>query len=151
MDHILEDENELAVPLDEVFEFFADAGNLETLTPPALQFHILTPRPIAMHVGALIEYRLRLLRLPFGWTTRIAEWNPPHRFVDEQLKGPYALWEHTHTFTSTDGGTLVHDRVRYRLPFSPFGDLAFPLVRFQLGRIFAYRRKAMIAALDLAK
>ena len=97
----------LARPRAGVFEFFADAANLERLTPPWLGFEILTPRPIAMRVGALIDYRLRVHRIPLRWRTEITAWEPPVSFVDEQLRGPYRLWHHTHTFTEQAGGTAV--------------------------------------------
>lgn len=125
----------------EVFEFFADAGNLELLTPPWLGFEILTPRPIAMCVGALIDYRLRVHGVPLGWRTEITAWEPPLRFVDEQLRGPYRLWHHTHTFTERDGGTAVHDRVRY----SVLGGVLVQrlLVERDVRTIFAYREQAL--------
>lgn len=146
MEHTLDTALTLPLPVEEVFAFFAQARNLERITPPELRFQILTGGPIEMAVGTLIHYRLHLMGLPFSWTTRIAEWNPPASFVDEQLKGPYAKWVHTHTFEKTAAGTRIHDHVRYRLPLSPFGDLAYPLVRRQLGRIFDYRQKAVLAA-----
>jgi ligand-binding SRPBCC domain-containing protein len=91
---------------DEVFAFFADAGNLERLTPPLLSFSILTPRPIAMRPGTLIDYRLKVRGIPIRWRSEITVWEPPVRFVDEQRKGPYRLWHHTHEFAEQDGGTL---------------------------------------------
>jgi ligand-binding SRPBCC domain-containing protein len=126
---------------DEVFPFFADAGNLEAITPPWLEFRVVTPRPIEMRVGALIEYRLRLHGLPIAWLTRIEEWEPGVRFVDAQLSGPYALWHHTHEFAPDgDGGTRMRDSVRYALPCWPLGELAHALlVRRDLERIFAFR------------
>jgi ligand-binding SRPBCC domain-containing protein len=148
MEHVLHTSLELSLPPEAVFPFFAEAGNLERITPPELRFQILTPLPVEMGKGTLLEYRLSLFGIPFRWRTEIAAWEPPLRFVDVQLRGPYALWEHTHTFTQTPAGTtLVDDRVRYRLPLSPLGDLAFPLVRRQLERVFTYRQEAVRAAL----
>jgi len=137
----------LPLPLDAVFPFFAAAENLERITPPELRFKILTPMPVDMQLGTLLDYKLSLFGVSFRWHTKIAAWEPPRRFVDVQLRGPYALWAHTHTFEETESGTLVDDHVRYRLPLSPLGELAFPLVRRQLERIFTYRREAVRAAL----
>jgi ligand-binding SRPBCC domain-containing protein len=134
---------ELWVPLlpEELFPFFADAGNLDAITPSWLHFHILTPRPIEMRAGTLIDYRLRVHGLPLRWRTRIREWEPPHRFVDEQVRGPYRRWIHTHTFEPRDGGTLARDRVEYAVPFDL---IAHPLfVRRDIGRIFAFRQEAL--------
>ena len=130
-------------PRAEVFDFFAAAENLERITPRELGFEIATPPPIEMAVGTLIEYRLRLFGVPFRWLTRISRWEPGVAFVDEQVKGPYALWVHTHTFRDAEGGTLVSDEVRYRLPLFPLGEAALPLVRLQLRRIFAYRSRRL--------
>lgn len=130
---------------DEVFPFFADAGNLEAITPPWLSFRIVTPRPITMEVGALIEYRLKLHGLAISWLTRIEVWEPGERFVDQQLRGPYALWHHTHEFASNaDGTTSMTDTVRYALPFGPLGAVAHALfVRRDLERIFDHRAHAV--------
>ena len=129
-------------PRPEVFAFFADAGNLEALTPPFLRFHIETPRPIEMRAGALIEYRLRVHGLPIRWTSEITVWEPPGRFVDEQLRGPYRLWHHEHTFEDAPGGTFVNDRVRYR---PPFGRLAHWLViERDVRAIFRYRSESLL-------
>jgi ligand-binding SRPBCC domain-containing protein len=125
-------------PLDEVFAFFADAGNLDILTPPWLRFQILTPRPIAMRAGALIDYRLRLHGLPLRWRSEITAWEPPHRFVDEQRRGPYRTWIHEHRFEPRDGGTLVRDRVRYSITGGALVERL--LVRADLVRIFGYRQ-----------
>ena len=147
MEHAFTDSFELPLPREKVFAFFSDAHNLEAITPSELNFRILTPDPIVLETGTLIEYRLRLFGVPFRWVTRIAEWSPPERFVDEQLRGPYALWVHTHTFEAKPTGTVIHDHVRYRLPLSPLGDVAYPLVRAQVGRIFEHRRRVVREAL----
>lgn len=143
-DHFIRTRLVIPRPRDEVFPFFAQAENLGRLTPPELAFRIRTPLPIAMQAGVLIDYTIGLHGIPMRWRTLISEWEPPHFFVDEQLKGPYAGWVHRHAFTDHPaGGTLISDEVRYRLPLSPLGDLALPLVRRQLRRIFAYRQNAV--------
>ena len=138
---ILEREIELPLPQEDVFQFFSDAANLAVITPPELQFSIVTPLPIEMRKGTLIDYRLGLFLLRFGWRTEIVEWDPPHRFVDVQLKGPYRKWVHTHEFTAIAGGTRMRDHVDYELPLAPFGNLALPVVKLQLKRIFDYRSR----------
>jgi ligand-binding SRPBCC domain-containing protein len=139
----------IELPRDRVFPFFADAANLERITPPELRFRILTPQPVAMAPGTLIRYRLRLAGVPFQWLTRITEWNPPDGFVDEQLEGPYKTWVHRHRFTDVAGGTLVEDDLTYELPLFPVGELAAPLVRLQVRRIFAFREQAIRSCLGL--
>jgi ligand-binding SRPBCC domain-containing protein len=137
----LEREQVVRRPLSEVFEFFVRAENLERITPPWLRFRMLTPEPIEMGVGTLIDYRLRLHGLPLRWTSRIELWEQEHRFVDEQLHGPYRFWRHLHEFVPVDGGTCVRDRVEYALPLGPLGELlGLPVVRRDLVRIFDYRR-----------
>ena len=129
-------------PIGKVFEFFADAANLNEITPPWLNFRITTPMPVEMKVGALIDYRLRLRGVPISWRTRISEWNPPFRFADEQLKGPYTRWYHVHTFEELDGGTVCRDRVEYA---HPGGSIVHSLlVRPDLERIFAYRQQRFL-------
>ncbi len=147
--HTLRREQRLPRPIDEVFAFFGDARNLEAITPPLLRFRVLTPDPIAMGPGALIRYRLRVRGLPVGWLTAIREWDPPHRFVDQQLRGPYALWHHTHTF-EPDGedATIMRDEVRYALPFGILGDLARRLfVARDVEQIFDFRARRIVELL----
>lgn len=137
----LEREQVVRRPLREVFEFFVRAENLERITPPWLRFRMLTPEPIEMGVGTLIDYRLRLHGLPLRWTSRIELWEEEHRFVDEQLHGPYRFWRHRHEFVPVGGGTCVRDRVEHALPRGAVGGLlGLPVVRRDLVRIFDYRR-----------
>jgi ligand-binding SRPBCC domain-containing protein len=126
---------------EEVFPFFSEARNLEELTPPWLKFEVLTPSPVAMRAGTLIDYRIRIHGLPIRWRTEIIEWDPPHRFVDVQLKGPYTRWQHTHTFAERDGGTLCCDEVRYRPRGGALVNRLF--VRRDVERIFEYRQKRL--------
>ena len=131
-------------PRHEVFDFFSDAHNLEVLTPAWLHFRILTPYPIPMQSGTQIEYRLRWRGVPLFWRTEISVWEPPHRFVDRQIKGPYRQWVHEHTFAERDGGTLMRDRIDYAVP----GWLVEPIVARlivtpDVERIFAHRRQKM--------
>lgn len=139
-------------PIEDVFAFFADAGNLEVITPAFLSFKILTPRPIEMQPGALIDYRISLRGLPMTWKTRISEWEPPFRFVDEQLKGPYRQWIHTHTFESVPGGTRCRDHVAYAVPGGPGIERLIErwVVRGDVEKIFAYRQEKMKALFGAA-
>lgn len=143
--HVLERRQRIELPIERTFAFYGDARNLERITPPWLGFEVTTPAPIEMGVGTLIEYRLKLHRVPVRWRTRIEAWEPPHRFVDAQIRGPYSLWEHTHTFEEDgSGATIIRDRVRYSIPFGPLGELADRLlVRRDLKQIFDYRRDAV--------
>lgn len=131
-------------PRIEVFEFFSNATNLERLTPPELNFHILTPQPIAIERGTLIDYQLSLYGMPIKWRTEITVWDAPNEFVDTQLSGPYSQWIHRHTFTElSPNETAIEDEVKYRLPLEPLGDIVHFLVRRQLEYIFGYRQKVI--------
>lgn len=133
----------LDAPIDEAFELFSRAENLEAITPPLLKFKITSDVPAEMEVGTLIRYRLKVHGVPVSWLTRIQSWDPPHGFVDQQLKGPYALWHHTHSFELIDDGarTRMTDVVRYAQRFGPMGTIAEHLiVRRDLDRIFDFRR-----------
>lgn len=140
--HVLERTQLVRRPRGEVWAFFADPANLGAITPPFLRFRIVTATPAAMAPGALIDYRLSLFGVPFGWRTRIDEVVPGDRFVDVQLRGPYRSWRHTHRFEDAPGGTLVHDRVEYELPLGALGQLARAVfVRRALEAIFDHRRR----------
>lgn len=150
-EYVLERQQLLPAGIDRAFDFFSKAENLEAITPAFLNFEITTPTPIEMEVGTLIRYKLRLRGIPIRWLTRIDEWNPPHGFIDRQLRGPYALWHHTHTFAAVDDHhTSMTDRVRYGLPLGPLGMIAREvLVKRNLDRIFDHRRakiEEMLAA-----
>lgn len=137
--HLLRAVTRIQAPLEEVFAFFADARNLERITPPELRFRIVTPEPIEMGAGTLIEYRLGLWGLRFGWRTEITAWDPPATFTDSQLRGPYHTWIHRHDFEADGDATIMTDEVHYRLPLWPLGEVALPVVARQLRRIFSYR------------
>lgn len=136
-------ESELVLPRPraEVFPFFADAANLERITPPWLGFRFVTPLPIEMRVGATIDYRLRVRGVPIRWRTGITVWEPPVRFVDVQLRGPYRLWEHTHSFEEVAGGTRCRDLVRYAVPGGALVERLF--VRREIETIFAERARVL--------
>ena len=125
------------------FPFFSAAENLERITPPWLNFRIIGKSSETMGSGLLIDYKLRIKGLPVRWRTRIEAWNPPRSFVDTQLKGPYKIWHHTHNFEALGGGTLMTDRVIYKMRFWPFGDIAMPMVNHDVKTIFGYRRKVL--------
>lgn len=128
----------LGHPREQVFEFFSKAENLGLLTPPWLRFTIISPLPIEMKVGALIEYRIRLYGIPMRWTSEITEWDPPLMFEDTQIRGPYRKWVHRHTFEETDEGTVVTDEVRYRVPGGTVINWLF--VGSRVRKIFDYRK-----------
>lgn len=141
----------LSRPIDEVFAFFSDASNLQRITPPMLNFRILTPTPIDMGEGTRIDYSIRIRGVPVKWRTLISAWQPPYRFVDEQLRGPYVQWVHEHTFEEIDGGTLCRDRVRYVVPGGPVAPLVHKLfVKKDVDRIFNYRLRVMLDIFESA-
>ena len=133
------------MPIAQAFAFYSDTSNLKPLTPPWVHFEATPPLPPEMRAGTLLDYRLRLHGVPVRWRTRIETWDPPAGFVDTQVKGPYALWEHTHRFEEDgDRATVIHDRVRYEIPLGPLGAIAHRLfVRRDLERIFDFRRDAV--------
>ena len=137
----------LPLKIDDVFPFFCDVLNLERITPPELHFCILTPYPVEISKGTVVDYRLRLYGIPLRWRSEITTWNPPYKFVDQQVLGPYNTWIHSHLFYEHDCSTRIEDTVHYRLPLWPFSELVAPLVHHQLGRIFRYREEAIRDAL----
>ena len=143
-EHVLERRQIIERPREEVFEFFADAGNLERITPPELNFKIISAQPIDIKQGAFIDYKLKLRGVPITWKTEITEWIPPQAFTDTALKSPYKQWIHLHAFEENETGeTVMRDLVRYRLPFEPLGDLAHWYVKKELKYIFDYRYKVI--------
>lgn len=139
---VFQSEQWLPRDVKEVFTFFSDARNLDLITPPWLNFQVLTPGPIEMKPGALIDYRLKVRWIPLSWRTEILEWEPPRRFVDLQVRGPYKLWRHEHTFDPGEGGTWIRDRVEYAVP----GWILEPMVHCMfvgpdIRKIFEYRKK----------
>jgi len=130
-------------PIEEVWDFFSRPENLNLITPPNMSFVILTPLPIEMKPGARIDYRINVKGIPMKWRTLISEWEPGRKFVDEQEKGPYVKWHHTHEFESVEGGTLMRDRVEYVVPGGPFQALIIPFVRRDVEAIFDYRTKVL--------
>jgi ligand-binding SRPBCC domain-containing protein len=148
--HVLRREQRLPGPPEAVFPFFADARNLEAITPPLLRFRLLTPEPVEMGVGTFLQYALRLRGVPVRWDTLIQAWEPPHRFVDVQVRGPYRLWHHTHELLPLDDGTatLMRDTVRYAMPLGLVGEVARrAVVTRDLDAIFAFRAERVPALL----
>jgi ligand-binding SRPBCC domain-containing protein len=147
--HLLERSQRVEASIEKAFGFYGDALNLEPSTPPWLHFRVANQEPVTMGAGALLEYRLRLHGVPIRWRTLIEAWEPPTRFVDVQVRGPYALWEHTHEFEpDSERATVIHDSVRYAIPLGPLGALAHRLfVRRDLERIFDFRRDALASLL----
>ena len=143
--YTLNREQWVASPPEQIFPFFAQPENLALITPASLEFRLLSPQPVYMENGRIIDYTIRLMGLPVRWRTLITTYDPPRCFVDEQISGPYSFWHHTHRFEPRDGGTLLYDEVRYVLPMmlvGPFRGLAHALyVRPYLERIFDYRER----------
>lgn len=138
---LFESQRTLERPITEVFEFFSNAHNLAMITPPSMHLEILTPAPIEMFAGTLIDYRFKLYGIPVRWQTEITEWNPPYEFADEQRRGPYRLWRHTHTFDETAEGVIVGDSVEYAVWGDGLTNKLF--VRPDIEKIFAYRSKQL--------
>ena len=147
--HLLERSQRVEVPPEQAFALYADAANLEPLTPPWVHFQLLTPLPIAFGAGTLLDYRLRLHGVPFRWQTRIEVWEPPRYFRDSEARGPFSVWDHEHFFEPDgEGATVIRDRLRYAVPLGPLGELAHRLfVRRDLERIFEFRRAGIAARL----
>jgi ligand-binding SRPBCC domain-containing protein len=144
--HLFEQLQRIPSPLEEVFAFFSEAENLSHLSPPWLGFQQLTEGPVPMRRGQEIDYRVRFLGVPLRWTARIRRWDPPMSFEDEQVRGPYKSWVHSHRFERIPGGTMVIDRVRYALPAGWLGEVAHELaIERMLDAIFDYRRRALAA------
>lgn len=140
--YLLEAECEISRPVDEVFELFSDAFKLESITPPWLNFHVITPAPIEMQVGTLIDYQLRMYGIPMRWQSEITVWEPGMRFVDEQVRGPYKCWHHEHGFKQVGDKTIVSDKVEYGVPG---GSLVHNLfVRKNVETIFKYRTEKLL-------
>src|ERR1700709_2488631 len=151
--HVLRREQRLEAPPETVFPVFADARNLEAITPPLLRFRLLTPEPVEMGPGTFLQYALRIRGVPVRWDTLIQQWEPPHRFVDVKVRGPYRLWHHTHELVALDdgGATLMRDTVRYALGLGVLGEVARrAVVARDVQAIFAYRAErvpGLVAAL----
>ena len=139
-------------PIEKVFSFFSKPENLEDITPENLHFTIITPLPIIMAVGQIIDYRIRIRGFPIHWRSEIDSYDPPYSFVDEQIKGPYSLWYHTHEFIEKNKGTLIYDNVKYKIPFGYLGKIANLLwVARDLDKIFLYRKRAIANFFNLNK
>ncbi|MBL7883349.1 MAG: SRPBCC family protein [Bacteroidia bacterium] len=143
--HILKRETIINKPIQEVFDFFSKAENLNKITPPNMNFKILTPLPIQMKKGTLIDYRIKVNSIPFKWKTEITDWNPPFRFIDTQLKGPYNTWIHEHIFEERDEKTIMMDIVQFKSPgwfLEPIIHLLF--IEKKVKAIFDYREEQLL-------
>ena len=143
-EYLLEKHQFISKSKIEVFDFFKTPENLEQITPKNLNFRIITPSPILMEEGTLIEYQIKLFGIPLYWRTLIKEYNPPDNFRDLQLNGPYDTWDHTHIFKECKNGVMMVDRIKYSIPFGIIGRLAhFIWVKAELRRIFNHRYKVI--------
>jgi len=132
----------IKLPIEKVFDFFSKPENLEKITPSSLSFKIITPIPIDMSKGALIDYTIKLFFYPVHWRTIISDYNPPYSFIDQQIKGPYKFWHHSHEFKEVNDGVEIIDNVKYSVPFGVVGRLAHKIwIRNELNKIFDYRMK----------
>ncbi|UCH83241.1 MAG: SRPBCC family protein [Candidatus Latescibacterota bacterium] len=138
---VFEQSQTIEAPIETVFAFFSNPGNLSTITPPWLDFKIETPQPIDMRQGLSIDYTLRIHGIPLKWQSEITSWDPPHSFVDEQRKGPYRCWIHEHRFESLGDATRIGDRVRYAVPGGVIVQRLF--VARDIDKIFAYRKQKL--------
>ena len=128
-------------PINRVFGFFSKPENLEKITPNTLHFKILADLPIDMKVDQEIDYKIRIRGIPMRWRSKILSYDPPNSFIDEQIKGPYALWHHTHNFIEKDGGTYIHDIVKYKIPYGFIGRFLNKVwISKDLNSIFSYRK-----------
>ena len=141
----LEFEQFIDLPIEDVFDFFSKPENLSLITPPRLRFDILTPTPLEMKEGQLIDYSLKILYLiKLHWRTLITDYQKPYKFIDQQIKGPYTFWYHTHTFEEKDGGTLIKDNLKYVIPFGWIGRaIHFIYIKHDINGIFQYRHKIL--------
>ena len=131
-------------PIEDVFVFFSKPENLAVITPKKLGFKILTPTPIKMNKGCLIDYLIHLMGIPVHWRTIITDYDPPHMFIDQQLKGPYSLWHHTHTFKKIENGVEIKDRIIYSIPLGWMGQLLHKFwIKKDLNNIFSHRKKVI--------
>ena len=136
--------HQIDAPLDKVFDFFSKPENLSEITPAKLGFNILTPSPIKMEKGTLIDYTIKLMGIPLRWRSLITDYDPPKKFVDEQLKGPYSYWHHTHTFKAVDKGVEMNDVVRYAIPMGIIGRIMHSIwIKRDLNKIFNHRKKVI--------
>ena len=141
--YTLNKEQVISKNISEVFDFFSKPENLSTITPPKMNFHILTPSPINMKKGALIDYTINIMFIPIRWRTLITKYDPPYSFIDQQIKGPYSRWHHTHTFTKiNENETLIKDTVLYSVPLGFIGRIVHWIyIERDLKKIFSYRKK----------